>query len=89
ARQNKERTAQLPVLRRHWKLCQYLVVLMAAFNFFSHGTQDLYPVFLTVQHGFEPKTVSIIEVCYNIASILVGVFFGSLSEKNGRRKAIM
>ena len=70
ARQNKESTALLPVLRSHWKLCLYLVVLMAAFNFFSHGTQDLYPVFLKVQHGFEPKTVSIIAVCYNIASII-------------------
>ncbi len=45
ARQNKESTALLPVLRSHWKLCLYLVVLMAAFNFFSHGTRDLYPVF--------------------------------------------
>lgn len=89
ARQNKESTALLPVLRSHWKLCLYLVVLMAAFNFLSHGTQDLYPVFLKVQHGFEPKTVSIIAVCYNIASIIGGVFFGSLSEKIGRRKAIM
>lgn len=74
ARQSKASTALLPVLRSHWKLCLYLVVLMAAFNFFSHGTQDLYPVFLKVQHGFEPKTVSIIAVCYNIASIIGGVF---------------
>lgn len=44
---------------------------------------------MKVQHGFEPKTVSIIAVCYNIASIIGGVFFGSLSEKIGRRKAIM
>ncbi|MCS5991260.1 MFS transporter [Klebsiella variicola subsp. variicola] len=44
---------------------------------------------MKVQHGFEPKTVSIIAVCYNIASIMGGVFFGSLSEKIGRRKAIM
>nr|VXZ84575.1 Transposase and inactivated derivatives [Klebsiella pneumoniae] len=47
------------------------------------------PGLLKVQHGFEPKTVSIIAVCYNIASIIGGVFFGSLSEKIGRRKAIM
>ena len=44
---------------------------------------------MKVQHGFEPKTVSIIAICYNIASIIGGVFFGSLSEKIGRRKAIM
>src|SRR5438270_269271 len=27
-------------LVRHWKIALYLVVLMTAFNFFSHGTQD-------------------------------------------------
>ncbi|WP_268619403.1 MFS transporter, partial [Escherichia coli] len=81
--------ALLPVLKSHWKLCCYLVLLMAAFNFFSHGTQDLYPVFLKVQHGFDPKTVSIIAISYNIASIIGGVFFGSLSEKIGRKKAII
>ena len=26
---------------------------MTAFNFFSHGTQDLYPTFLRVQHHFD------------------------------------
>lgn len=40
ARERKESTALLPVLKSHWKLCCYLVLLMAAFNFFSHGTQD-------------------------------------------------
>lgn len=55
ARERKESSALLPVLKSHWKLCCYLVLLMAAFNFFSHGTQDLYPVFLKVQHGFDPK----------------------------------
>jgi SHS family lactate transporter-like MFS transporter len=29
----------------------YMVLLMAAFNFFSHGTQDLYPTFLQAQRG--------------------------------------
>ena len=29
---------------------------MTAFNFFSHGTQDLYPTFLQVQHGFGAGT---------------------------------
>ena len=81
--------ALLPVLKSHWKLCVYLVLLMACFNFFSHGTQDLYPTYLKVQHGFDPHTVSIIAIFYNIAAILGGIFFGSLSEKIGRKKAIM
>lgn len=89
ARERHESTALLPVLKTHWKLCVYLVVLMAAFNFFSHGTQDLYPTFLKVQHGFDAHTVSIIAICYNIASIIGGVTFGTLSERIGRRKAII
>lgn len=89
ARERKESTALLPVLKSHWKLCIYLVLLMAAFNFFSHGTQDMYPAFLKIQHGFDPKTVSIIAISYNIASIIGGVFFGVLSEKIGRKKAII
>ncbi len=37
-------------------------LLMTAFNFFSHGTQDLYPTFLQVQHGFSPHEVGLIAV---------------------------
>lgn len=89
ARERKESTALLPILRSHWKLCVYLVLLMACFNFFSHGTQDLYPTFLKVQHGFDPHTVSLIAISYNIAAMLGGILFGSLSEKIGRKKAMI
>ncbi|WP_226568879.1 MFS transporter [Mangrovibacter yixingensis] len=89
ARARKESTALIPILRMHWKLCLYLVVVMACFNFFSHGTQDLYPTFLKVQHGFSPHTVSIIAICYNIAAMMGGILFGALSEHIGRKKAII
>ncbi|KTT13598.1 sugar transporter [Pseudomonas oryzihabitans] len=89
ARARKESIALLPILRQHWKICLYMVLLMACFNFFSHGTQDLYPTFLKVQHQFDPHTVSLIAIGYNIAAMLGGVFFGSLSERIGRKKAIM
>ncbi|MDR6233857.1 MFS transporter [Pseudomonas oryzihabitans] len=89
ARERKESIALLPILRQHWKICLYMVLLMACFNFFSHGTQDLYPTFLKVQHQFDPHTVSLIAIGYNIAAMLGGVFFGSLSERIGRKKAIM
>jgi SHS family lactate transporter-like MFS transporter len=89
ARERQESTALLPILRSHWKMCIYLVLLMACFNFFSHGTQDLYPTFLKVQHGFDPHTVSLIAISYNIAAMLGGIFFGSLSERIGRKKAMI
>jgi SHS family lactate transporter-like MFS transporter len=40
------------ILKSHWRLGIYTVLLMTAFNFFSHGNQDLYPTFLQIQHGF-------------------------------------
>jgi MFS transporter, SHS family, lactate transporter len=79
----------LTVLRSHWRLGIYAVVLMTAFNFFSHGTQDLYPTFLQVQHGFSPHEVGLIAVIYNIGAIIGGISFGSLSERFGRRRLII
>jgi SHS family lactate transporter-like MFS transporter len=67
----------------------FLIVLMFAFNSFSHGTQDLYPTFLQKNHGFGPKNVGLIAIIYNIGALLGGVIFGSWSEKIGRRKAIV
>jgi SHS family lactate transporter-like MFS transporter len=67
----------------------FLVVLMFAFNSFSHGTQDLYPTFLQKDHHFSPETVGLIAIIANIGAIFGGVVFGSWSEKIGRRKAIV
>jgi MFS transporter, SHS family, lactate transporter len=66
-----------------------LVVLMFAFNSFSHGTQDLYPTFLTKGHHLDPKTVMFITVAANIGALLGGILFGTWSERIGRRKAIV
>lgn len=82
------RTSETPVidaLRNHWKLGVYAIVLMACFNFFSHGTQDFYPTFLQKQHGLEAGTVSRIAVIYNIAAVLGCLLFGALSQIYGRR----
>ena len=75
-------------LQGQWMLALYAIVLMACFNFFSHGTQDLYPTLLGAQRGFSPHTISAIAVVYNIGAILGGMLFGSLSSRMGRRRAI-
>jgi MFS transporter, SHS family, lactate transporter len=79
----------LAILRSHWRLGIYAIVLMTAFNFFSHGTQDLYPTFLQVQHHLGPHEVGLIAVIYNIGAIIGGISFGSLSESFGRRRTII
>jgi MFS transporter, SHS family, lactate transporter len=76
------------VLRQHWKLAIYGIVLMTAFNFFSHGTQDIYPTFLKAQHHFNAHTTGTIAVIYNIGAMIGGLTFGLLSQRHGRRRAI-
>jgi MFS transporter, SHS family, lactate transporter len=67
----------------------FLVVLMFCFNSFSHGTQDLYPTFLQKDHHFTPQTVGLIAIIANVGALVGGIFFGTWSEKIGRRKAIV
>jgi phosphatidylserine/phosphatidylglycerophosphate/cardiolipin synthase-like enzyme/uncharacterized membrane protein YdjX (TVP38/TMEM64 family)/MFS family permease len=76
------------VIRNNIGLFIFSIVLMTAFNFFSHGTQDLYPTFLQVQRHLTPHEVGAI-VIYNIGAILGGIGFGVLSEHIGRRRAIV
>jgi SHS family lactate transporter-like MFS transporter len=85
----KEQPGLLQTLGRNWKLAIYAIVLMTAFNFFSHGTQDAYPnLFLTGQHKLDPKTVSNITIISNVGAICGGLLFGWLSERIGRRRGI-
>jgi SHS family lactate transporter-like MFS transporter len=77
------------VIRRFF----YLVALMTAFNWMSHGTQDVYPTFLTstVNHGagLPSVTVKWIAVIYNVGAITGGLFFGTLSQRYGRRYTVI
>jgi MFS transporter, SHS family, lactate transporter len=79
----------LSVLRRHWGIALYAIVLMTAFNFLSHGTQDIYPTFLQVQHKFDVHTTGNITIIYNIGAILGGWTFGLWSQTLGRRRAMI
>jgi SHS family lactate transporter-like MFS transporter len=74
-------TANLPLLL-------YMILLMACFNAFSHGSQDLYPPFLQVQHHFDTATTSRLAIVMNIGALCGGIFFGTVSEKLGRKRSI-
>ncbi|WP_206093705.1 MFS transporter [Pandoraea thiooxydans] len=84
----KPRPSIVAVFAREWKLALYGIVLMTAFNFFSHGTQDMYPTFLTVQHKLSAHMVGLLAATSAIGAIIGGIVFGALSERIGRRKAI-
>jgi MFS transporter, SHS family, lactate transporter len=76
-------------LRRHWLLLIYLVLLMAGFNFMSHGSQDLYPTMLTNEFNFTPNAVTVTQVVANLGAMTGGTVVGYCSQIFGRRFSII
>ncbi|CBX99314.1 similar to carboxylic acid transporter protein [Plenodomus lingam JN3] len=76
-------------LKRHWLLLIYMVLLMAGFNFMSHGSQDLYPTMLTNQYNFSKNQVTVIQVMANVGAMCGGTFVGYSSSIFGRRFSIV
>jgi len=88
----EKRTTKAGELARLWEFLPtflYLVLLMTAFMSFSHGTQDVYPTFLLIQAKLTPETVGLIGLLYGVGSIGGGIVFGALSERWGRKRAIV
>ena len=76
-------------LRRHWLLLCYMVLLMAGFNFMSHGSQDLYPTMLSNQYNFSPNAVTVTQVVANLGAMTGGTVVGYCSQIFGRRFSII
>lgn len=76
-------------LRRHWVLLTYLVLLMAGFNFMSHGSQDLYPTMLRNEFNFNANQVTVTQVVANLGAMTGGTVVGFLSQSFGRRLSII
>ncbi|MDF3981905.1 MFS transporter [Luteibacter sp. PPL201] len=78
-------------MRGHWKLFVYLMLLMAAFNMFSHGSQDMYPTFVqeTLRIPAGSSTAFMLTALLNLGALTGGLTFGALSERIGRRRAII
>ena len=82
-------------LLEHKSIFLYLLLMMSVLLCLSHGTQDLYPDFLksipgiTEKSVFGMKALYGIPILYNIGAIVGALIFGQLSQKIGRRNAIM
>ena len=76
-------------LRRHWKLLTYMVLLMAGFNFMSHGSQDLYPTMLTNEYSYTANQVTVTQVVANLGAMVGGTTVGFVSQSLGRRFSII
>jgi MFS transporter, SHS family, lactate transporter len=76
-------------IKQHGVLFVYAALLMTAFNYMSHGTQDLYATYLQKQRGFNADQTSKIAIIYAVGMICGGTLVGHFSQQWGRRRAII
>ncbi|KZV66848.1 MFS general substrate transporter [Peniophora sp. CONT] len=77
------------MLKSHWMLIIYAVLLMTGFNFFSHGSQDLYPTYMQQSKGFSPHDSTVATIIGNCGAIAGGTIAGFVSQYIGRRLTII
>lgn len=76
-------------LKGYWLMMIYMVLLMAGFNFMSHGSQDLFPTYLTNQLGFGTNRSTVTNCVANLGALSGGIVIGHISNFAGRRLCIM
>src|SRR3954463_2529192 len=76
------------ILIRNARRFFYLVLLMTAMNFMSHGTQDMYPTLLRT-FDYNKNRIADITMFSMVGAVLGGLAFGYYSDRSGRRRSIM
>lgn len=77
------------MLKTNWMRCIWAIMIMTGFNFFSHGSQDLYPTYLQTTKFLTAKQASKVTIISNVGAIVGGTFGGYISQYMGRRAAIL
>ncbi|WVQ69355.1 uncharacterized protein L199_007572 [Kwoniella botswanensis] len=77
------------MFRTNWLRWIWAVCLMTFFNFFSHGSQDLYPTYLKTTKHLSAKLASKATIISNCGAVVGGTIAGYASQYTGRRFAIL
>ncbi|KAJ1556041.1 hypothetical protein HK405_008328 [Cladochytrium tenue] len=74
--------------RLYWPRAVFCIILMSFFNFFSHGSQDLYPTYVT-SLGYSSNDKAATVAISSFGAIVGGTTIGYLGQYFGRRRAIL
>jgi SHS family lactate transporter-like MFS transporter len=76
-------------ITQHWRLFLMLTLLMWMMNLSSHGTQDMFPTLLEKEWHFGPHGKAAVNAVSMLGAIAGGVIVGLLSDRIGRRRAMV
>jgi len=76
------------MLKTNWIRCIWGICMMTGFNFFSHGSQDLFPTYLETTKHFTALDATKATIISNVGAIVGGTIAGYVSQYVGRRLAI-
>ncbi|KAH7106453.1 MFS general substrate transporter [Auriculariales sp. MPI-PUGE-AT-0066] len=77
------------MLKVYWRRAVYASFMMAAFNFSSHGSQDMYATYMEVGKGFSKKQSTKAALIGKVGCVVGGTICGYLSQFYGRRATII
>jgi SHS family lactate transporter-like MFS transporter len=75
--------------KTYWLIFIYMILFMSGMNFMSHGSQDLFPTFLSTQLEFSKNRSTVTNSVANFGALAGGIIIGHLSQFVGRRLCIM
>jgi len=73
----------------NWRRFLYMLLLLMFMNSMSHGTQDMFPTYLTRQLRYAPRAVAMITMLATLGNLCGALTGGRLSDKWGRRRMMM
>ena len=76
-------------LLQHWRTFLAIAGLMLMMNLASHGTQDMFPTLLKDGFNLSPHWIAIVNGTSNLGAICGGILVGLLSDRLGRRRAMI
>jgi len=73
----------------NWKVFLYMVLLLMMMDLMGHGTRDLYPTYLAREWNLNPRGIAVIVAISMLGALCGGILFGYLSDRWGRRRAMV